>query len=132
VTPYTLRPIAPSDKPEVRRLLTESWGAATVDALAVDRMIDASALPGWLAEDNQTIIGLLTYLVTGDLLDVITINAYRAGLGIGAALLAQLDAPRIRVVTTEDNTHALNFYQRNGFRPTRTPHPRGVELIKSR
>jgi ribosomal protein S18 acetylase RimI-like enzyme len=132
VTPYTLRPLEPADEPAVARLLTESWGAATVHALALDAMIDASALPGWLAEAGGEIIGLLTYLRSGDLLDVITINTYRSGTGIGAALLDKLDAPRIRVVTTEDNTHALDFYQHNGFQPTGVPHPRGVELIKSR
>ena len=131
MTPYTLRPIRPADKPVVERLLIESWGAARVDALALNTMIDASVLPGWLAEADGRVVGLLTYTANDDLLDVITINTYRNGLGIGAALLAKLDAPRIRVVTTEDNTHALNFYQRNGFRPTGVPHPRGVELIKS-
>jgi GNAT acetyltransferase-like protein len=130
VTPYTLRPITPADQPAVQRLLVESWGAAVVDALALDAMIDASVLPGWLAEADGEIVGLLTCQATGDLLDVITINTYRTGLGIGAALLAQLDAPRIRVVTTDD--HALRFYQHNGFRPTGDPHPRGTELIKSR
>src|SRR5205807_350899 len=113
---YTLRPIRPADRRVVERLLIESWGAARVDALALNTMIDASVLPGWLAEADGRVVGLLTYTANDDLLDVITINTYRNGLGIGAALLAKLDAPRIRVVTTEDNTHALNFYQRNGFR----------------
>lgn len=130
MTPYTLRQITPADHSAVARLLTDSWGAPTVDALALDTMIDASTLPGWLAEHDGEIVGLLTFRRTGDLLDVITINTYRAGLGIGAALLAQLDAPRIRVVSVDD--HALKFYERNGFRRTGTPHPRGVELIKSR
>jgi ribosomal protein S18 acetylase RimI-like enzyme len=128
--PYTLRPITPADRSAVARLLTESWGAATVHALALDTMIDASALPGWIAEADGEIVGLLTFQRTGDLLDVITINAYQAGRGVGAALLDQLDAPRIRVVTIDDN--ALKFYERNGFRRTDAPHPRGVELIRSR
>ena len=130
MTPYTLRPIQPADRPTVVRLLTESWGAATVDALALDTMIDASALPGWVAEADGEIIGLLTYQQAGDLLDVITINAYRGGLGIGGALLARLDAPRIRVVTVDE--HALKFYERNGFRRTSASHPHGVELVRLR
>ena len=131
MTPYTLRPIEPADRPAVERLLTESWGAPRVHALALDTMIDASTLPGWLAEDGTEIVGLLTYHDADGILDIITINAYRSG-GIGTALIDRLDAPRIRVVTTEDNTRALEFYRRNGFRPTGVPHPNGIELIKAR
>ena len=132
MTPYTLRPIEPADRPEVERLLTESWGAPVVDALALDTMIDARELPGWVAEVAGEIAGLLTYQQTGDLLDIITINTYRPGLGIGAALMAKLDAPRIRVVTTADNQQALRFYLRNGFTETGVPHGRGVELVRAR
>lgn len=92
MTPYTLRPTAPTDRPLVQRLLTESWGAPRVYALAPDTMIDASELPGWIAEHDGEILGLLTYLPSDDLVDVITINTYRSGTGVGAALLAKLEA----------------------------------------
>jgi ribosomal protein S18 acetylase RimI-like enzyme len=121
VTPYTLRPIAPTDREVVTTLLTKDWGAVVVYALALGELVDASALPGFLAEQDGEVVGLLTYRPDTPVADVVTLNAYRSG-GIGTdliqALAAELtgtDATRIRVVTTNDNTDALRFYQRCGF-----------------
>lgn len=96
-----------------------------VVALSLGGVVDASLLPGWLAlaDPDGEVVGLLTYLVSGDVADIVTINAF-AGGGIGAALVEALTgevgavAARLRVTTTNDNTRALRFYQRAGFRLT--------------
>jgi ribosomal protein S18 acetylase RimI-like enzyme len=104
-----------------------------VVALALGGLVDASRLPGWLAlgEPDEEVVGLLTYQVSGDVVDLVTINAF-AGGGIGAALVEALvgevrgTAARLRVTTTNDNTRALRFYQRAGFRLTAL-HPGAVD-----
>ncbi len=104
-------------------LLEREWGAVEVVALSLGGVVDASTLPGWLAESDGAVVGLLTYLTSGDVVDIVTINAF-AGGGVGAALIEQLaadvrgGAARLRVTTTNDNTRALRFYQRAGFRLT--------------
>jgi ribosomal protein S18 acetylase RimI-like enzyme len=104
-------------------LLEQEWGSVDVVALSLGGVVDASTLPGWLAEQDGEVVGLLTYLVTGDLVDIVTINAF-AGGGVGTALVGALvadvrgSATRVRVTTTNDNTRALRFYQRAGFRLT--------------
>ena len=104
-------------------LLEREWGAVEVVALSLGGVVDASTLPGWLAESDGAVVGLLTYLTSGDVVDIVTINAF-AGGGVGAALIEQLAADvrgraaRLRVTTTNDNTRALRFYQRAGFRLT--------------
>jgi ribosomal protein S18 acetylase RimI-like enzyme len=125
VTSLTLRPIERGDRPTVERLLVQDWGAVTVYAVALGGMVDASALPGWIAEQGGEVVGLLVYRLSGATLDIVTINAYRSGGGIGTALVdklagqaSALGAKRIRVATTNDNTDALRFYQRCGFRLT--------------
>ena len=122
VTPYTLRRLGPADRPEVTRLLVREWGAVEVVALALGGPVDASALPGWLAERDGEVIGFLTYLSAGTAAELVTINAFAAG-GVGTGLLAALvddlrgaGVTRLRVTTTNDNTRALRFYQRAGFR----------------
>lgn len=124
VTRYTLRPLAPADKAVVTPILVREWGAAEVLALSLGEPVDASKLPGWLAEQDGEVVGLLTYLADGDVVELVTINAF-AGGGVGAALLAELIAHcraagvrTIRLTTTNDNTRALRFYQRAGFRLT--------------
>lgn len=122
MTPYTLRPVEPADRPEVARLLVREWGAVEVVALSLGGLVDASALPGWLAERDGEVFGLLTYRITGSMADLVTINAF-AGGGVGGELITALvgdlrraGVTRLRVTTTNDNTRALRFYQRAGFR----------------
>ena len=124
MTQYTLRTVTAADKPTVVPLLVREWGSAMVSALSIGGVIDASELPGWLAESDGEVVGLLTYLVRGDTAELVTINAF-AGGGVGAALLTALvdecrgtGVRRIHVTTTNDNTRALRFYQRAGFRLT--------------
>jgi GNAT superfamily N-acetyltransferase len=54
--------------------------------------------------------------------EVVTLHAARPGRGVGAALMAalldrarQAGAARVWLITTNDNTNALRFYQRLGF-----------------
>jgi ribosomal protein S18 acetylase RimI-like enzyme len=124
VTQYTLRRLTPADKPVLVSLLVREWGAVEVAALSIGGVIDASELPGWLAESDGEVVGLLTYLVRDDVAEMVTINAFTGG-GVGAALVAALVEEcrtrrirRIHVTTTNDNTRALRFYQRVGFRLT--------------
>jgi len=77
---------------------------------------------GLIAGDG---LGLLTYRVDGDALELTAIAASPRGRGTGSALVNALleiartrAVPRIWVVTTNDNLDALAFYQRRGFRLT--------------
>jgi ribosomal protein S18 acetylase RimI-like enzyme len=123
VTPYTLRRLRAEDRAVVVALLEREWGAVEVVALSLGGIVNASTLPGWLAESDGEVVGLLTYLTSGDVVDIVTINAFTGG-GVGAALVEALvsevrgTAARLRVTTTNDNTRALRFYQRAGFRLT--------------
>jgi len=107
----------------VEQVLLQMWGAVKVYTLG--NLVDASVLPGWIAEQSGSVVGLLTYRMSGSSLDLVTINAYRSGAGIGTVLIEKLaaqapalGAKRIRVATTNDNTDALRFYQRRGFHLT--------------
>lgn len=124
MTQYTLRQLTPADKPIITPLLVREWGSVDVVALSLGGVVDASTLPGWLAEQDGEVVGLLTYLVRGDTVELVTINACTGG-GVGGALLGALleeciatGARRVHVTTTNDNTRALRFYQRAGFHLT--------------
>jgi N-acetylglutamate synthase-like GNAT family acetyltransferase len=80
-------------------------------------------LPGFVATIDTKLVGLLTYEILNRECEVVTINSTSERLGIGsglleavrkAAILAQ--CKRLWLITTNDNTRALRFYQKRGFR----------------
>ena len=102
-------------------LVAELWGS---DVVAVHGTIFRPAeLAGFIAERGGRLAGLLTYDVTADMLEVVTLNAIERRAGIGTMLMdAAVGAARrqgcreVRLTTTNDNIDALRFYQRRGFR----------------
>ncbi len=118
--PFIIRSLVPADRGWVRQRTVEAWGA---DIVVVHGAIYRPAeLPGFTAEAGSESVGLLTYHVERDACEVVTLEAFREGLGVGTALLAaargaamQAGCRRLWLVTTNDNTHALRFYQKRGF-----------------
>lgn len=62
------------------------------------------------------------YVRDGPIAELVAINAFERGRGVGTALLAALvdhlsaNFQSLRLTTTNDNIDALRFYQRRGFR----------------
>lgn len=117
---HTIRPIIPADEESIAKILTEQWG----DRLSVSRgkMLDAARLPGFIAEDNAAIIGLITLHFADGECEVVTINAFREGAGVGRGLLARAEQDcaqrgisRMWLITSNDNTEAMAFYQKCGW-----------------
>ncbi|WP_157250114.1 GNAT family N-acetyltransferase [Nonomuraea typhae] len=117
-----MRPVTPGDVDRVVEILTGSWGGTQVVMLAWGEVVDASALPGFVAVADGEIAGLITYAERAGAVEIVTIDALVQGAGIGRALLdavrevaRERGMPRLTLITTNDNTRALRFYQRYGF-----------------
>jgi GNAT superfamily N-acetyltransferase len=115
-----VRPVTDEDRPAVVDILTRSWGATSVAAHGV--LYDAATLPGLIATQSGRAVGLLTFHVEDGDWEVVTLDAVDSGRGIGTALLRSVEraaraaaARRLWLITTNDNTRALRFYQRCGF-----------------
>ncbi|HEX6578460.1 MAG TPA: GNAT family N-acetyltransferase [Jiangellaceae bacterium] len=115
-----VRPVTDEDRPAVVDILTRSWGATSVAAHGV--LYDAATLPGLIATQSGRAVGLVTYHVEDGDWEVVTLDAVDGGRGIGTALLRSVEqaaraagARRLWLITTNDNTRALRFYQRCGF-----------------
>jgi GNAT superfamily N-acetyltransferase len=101
-------------------VLVERWGATRV--VSRGRLHEASELPAFVALLDGEPAGLLTYRFDQDGCEVVTIDSLVEGHGLGSALLAaarsaaeHAGAHRLWLITTNDNVHALGFYQRRGF-----------------
>lgn len=88
-------------------------------------MYHLNELAGFVAIDEQNILGMITYLDRGNTLEVISLDSLRANQGIESALLQKVETTvvlshktGVELITTNDNLHALGFYQRRGYRLT--------------
>ena len=75
-----------------------------------------------LPPNRASPIGLLTYNIVGDQCEITLMQSMREGIGVGSELVGAVKGTATRVgckrlwlITTNDNLHALGFYQRRGF-----------------
>jgi GNAT superfamily N-acetyltransferase len=116
-----VRPVHEGERPMVEWLTAQLWGAA--DVTVHDGVFYPAKLPGFIAERDGRIVGLVTFEVRSDVLEIVTINALVRHSGIGTMLIEAIrgEARRCRcseivLTTTNDNVDAIRFYQRRGFR----------------
>ena len=110
----------PTDRPAVEDFLAR-WGSLCVARLGrIERPLDHPAL---IADDNDRLVGVLTYILDGAHCEVLTLHVDDRRRGVGSALVAEAKriaaaakCTRLWVITTNDNVDALRFYQRRGFR----------------
>ena len=116
-----VRPVGNGDRPMIAWLMVEFWGS---ELQVVHQSVYRPAeLPGLIAERAGRVVGLLTYQVSDEMLEVVTLNAIERRTGVGTILMEAVaaDARRlrcqeIRLTTTNDNLDAIRFYQRRGLR----------------
>jgi GNAT superfamily N-acetyltransferase len=116
-----IRPTAKSDHSWVGQLSRDFWGSEIV--IAHGEVFNPSELNGFIAEIGGEKVGLITYHIQDSTCEIVTLNALKHNLGIGSALIQhtadfanQNGCSKLCLITTNDNTHALRFYQKLGFR----------------
>jgi len=117
---FQIRPLSAGDSALVARFLEEHWGSTKI--VTRGRIHRADQLPGFIALQEDKPVGLLTYRIDSDECEIVTMNSLRDGMGIGSGLLNAVnhqaisaECRRLWLVTTNDNTAALRFYQNRGF-----------------
>jgi N-acetylglutamate synthase-like GNAT family acetyltransferase len=117
---FTVRPSTKEDKTWVTDLLTEWWASPTV--VSRGKIHHADNLPGFIAERDNKPAGLLTYSIDGENCEIVTMNSLVENIGIGSALVdtvkqaaRRTGCKRLWLITTNDNTAAMRFYQKRGF-----------------
>ena len=118
--PFQIRPINKGDKSWVAHLLQEWWAGPKI--VTRGKTHQADKLPGFIAIQGSKPAGLITYDIVGDRCEIVTMNSLLEGAGIGSALIAavknvaaEAGCKRLWLITTNDNTAALRFWQKRGF-----------------
>ena len=94
----------------------------TMQMVVHGESIDLGKAEGWYACEDNEIIGLVTYRIAGNEMEILSLDSLIENKGTGTALLHQAlseaknaELERVRLITTNDNLHALRFYQKRGF-----------------
>lgn len=118
--PLQMRPLTSADSEWVRQFIIERWGDTIV--VAHGKVYHPQTLPGFVATLKGNRVGLLTYSVEDENCEIVTIDSTKPGIGTGTLLIEAVTraaraagCKRLWLITTNDNLHALRFYQKHGF-----------------
>ncbi|HYI22305.1 MAG TPA: GNAT family N-acetyltransferase [Candidatus Limnocylindrales bacterium] len=85
-------------------------------------LVDITDLDGLVAVEGDEWLGYASYRIDPGSMEIAVLESLRTNRGIASALVARcvsvaLKRPleRLWLITTNDNLHALRFYQRRGF-----------------
>ncbi len=115
-----IRKLDALDRDQVNAYVRYLWGGPMM--VTRGQMFDTSELPGFVAESDGALLGAVLYRMEGDSCECAGLFALVSGHGVGTRLLNAVievaKASRMRrlwLVTTNDNTRAIRFYQKFGF-----------------
>ncbi len=113
-----LRSIIAQDLDWMTKLIIDSWFSTKIVTRGV--IHDTRNLPGIVAILDDDRVGLLLYQIQSDKCEIISLNSLREG--IGTTLLENVEliakkrgCQRVWLITTNDNTLAIKFYEARGF-----------------
>jgi 2-oxo-4-hydroxy-4-carboxy--5-ureidoimidazoline (OHCU) decarboxylase/GNAT superfamily N-acetyltransferase len=131
-----VRDFAAADRDWAARLLSD-YGGGIPQMARLGELLDPLEHEGIIAERDGRPVALLTVHESERGLEVLTLHSEVEGIGAGSRLLETAlrvavasDAPRLWLVTTNDNLPAIRWYLRRGMRVVAV-HPNGVETDRA-
>ena len=118
--PFHIRRLREVDHDIVAHFLVEHWGSTKMVSRGHLHVTDR--LPGFLALVGADPVALLVYSIGAEECEIVLMHTLVERIGIGVSLLKAVTrlakrsrCRRVWLITTNDNTTALRFYQRNNF-----------------
>ncbi len=117
---FEIRNKETSDDEWINLLLEKHWGSVKI--VTRGKVTYANRILGFIASVNDEPVGLITYQIGKDAVEIVTLNSKKEGIGIGTALIHAVvntaknqKCKRVWVITTNDNLSAMTFYKKRGF-----------------
>jgi ribosomal protein S18 acetylase RimI-like enzyme len=117
---FTIRRLTAKDLPRLNQFWTEHWGGT--EMVVHGEVFRAEQLKGFIAEQNDEWVGLVTFYIKGTVCEVMSLDSLLEGQGVGTNLIEEVirearegGCQRLFLTTTNDNLRALGFYQKRGF-----------------
>ena len=115
-----LEQICALNRNRINIFIREHW--FTTIMIIRGKEVDMNNVEGYFVTEHDEIVGLITYILYDNTLEIISLDSLREKCGIGTLLVNKVisvakDAgcKRIVLITTNDNLNAMGFYQKRGF-----------------
>ena len=112
--------ISSSNRNLVNAFIKQHWYTTTM--IIRGKEIDMTKVDGFYFRDGKTIVGLITYIVYNNTLEITSLDSLQENQGIGSELVETViheakerNLQKIVLITTNDNINAIRFYQKRGF-----------------
>ena len=112
--------VSPENREQVNDFISSHW--FSTDMVVRGEKVDMTVLDGFVLFENEAIIGLVTYRITGNECEIMSLDSLKEKQGIGTALMnkvieraPKLNCTKVKLITTNDNINAIRFYQKRGF-----------------
>lgn len=109
-----------NNREDIVKIIAESWGSQII--VTKGKIHSVENLPGFVVVENDKIKGLITYWIENGECEIVSLESFSENHGIGTMLIERViekakeyKCHRIWLITTNDNTHAIRFYQKRGF-----------------
>lgn len=113
-------PITQENRIQVNDFIEKHWLSTTM--VIRGDLVDMTLVDGYTAVENGQILGLITYRFDGDTCEITSLDSLCENQGIGTSLIEMVKkealrhhCQKLKLVTTNDNTRAIRFYQKQGF-----------------
>ncbi len=117
---FQLRDKLPADDGWITDIATKLWGS--VQIISKQHTYNIVELPNCIGELNGKPVGFVSYTQGGGSREIVALYCAIENQGIGTALIERVKeaaktdgCTSVWVMTTNDNTQALRFYQKRGF-----------------
>lgn len=109
------------EKKIVKELFIKEWNSDIMISKNQKHFVEN--LESIIAVVDKEIIGLLTFNIIDKQAEIVSLDSFNEGKGIGTKLLdftlnyfKNLYLDRIWLITSNDNCHAIRFYQKRGWK----------------
>jgi ribosomal protein S18 acetylase RimI-like enzyme len=117
----SIKEITVENREKIVSFFKELWGST--EMVISTGIYQCDTLDGFIFEENNQIIGLVTYIIKDNEIEVISLDSLQEGKGIGSSLMKKVEyiakqkkLQLVSLVTTNDNMNALKFYQKRNYR----------------
>ncbi len=115
-----ITPINEKARNKIVNFIEENWGSTII--VTKGKIHSADKLKGYVFIVNDKIKGLISYCIENNECEIVSLDSLIEHQGIGTNLIDKVieiakehNCKRIWLVTTNDNTKAIRYYQKKGF-----------------